>query len=275
MSLNGTSRAVGTEVRFPAVSFGSYAEFAAYREQSRGVLDARYRHERALAVPPGRHVRAGTCAPCLRQARFTVGTEGGERLDDATIVPNFREQLICDCADRLNNRHRALLHFVASALPWVPWRRVLAFGRLSAAETRLCRRLGETAFVPRLMAGEGGAARIAVPDAAFHLVVSLDYLHHVPSLMAAIGELRRVIVPGGMLVFTVPFRWDRPATRSHAAPPGPQALALDSPREVHEIGWDLLEMLHGSGFTRARAHVYWSEELGYLGPFNTIFSAET
>jgi hypothetical protein len=264
-----------TQVRFPAVSFASHAEFVAYCAASRSLLDARYLHERSLALAPGVHAKPGTCAPCLREARFTLSTENGERLENDRVVPNWREQMVCDCEDRLNNRHRAVLHFIESEVTLAPWQRVLAFGRLSDAEMRLCRRLGAPLFVPRLTVRGARPPGLAAPDAGCHLALALDYLHQVPPLPAALAELRRALVPGGVLVFTVPFRWDRPTTRTHADATQDARLPVESPREVHEIGWDILDRLREAGFARSRVHSYWSEELGYLGPFNTIFSAET
>jgi SAM-dependent methyltransferase len=186
------------------------------------------------------------------------------------VVPNWREQLLCDCADRLTNRQRAVLHFVESTITVPSWSRVLALGRLSAAERRLCQRLGAP-----VLAARPTMARLDLPDAACHLAITLDYLHQIRPLAAVLAEARRVLAPGGALVFTVPFRWDRVQTRSHVDPRAVASSPAESPREVHEIGWDILEMLRTAGFARNRVHSYWSEELGYLGPFNTIFSAET
>jgi len=269
-----------TQVRFPAVSFAAQVDFLAWCAASRPLLDGRYLHERSLAVPPGRHSRPGTCAPCLRRTLFEISADHAEKLPDGSvpdgrIVPNWREQLLCDCEDRLSNRHRAVLHFVESALALSSWERVLAFGRLSETDSRLYRRLGATALVPRLAPQRDGPPRLNLADASCHLALSLDGMHRVPPLGTLLAEFRRVLAPGGALVFTVPFRWDRPATRSLPVTASGGAAQVESAREVHEIGWDILERLRGAGFARSRAHVYWSEELGYLGPFNTLFSAET
>jgi SAM-dependent methyltransferase len=119
------------------------------------------------------------------------------------------------------------------------------------------------------------AYRLAAADAAFHLVVSSDYLHRVPPLEAALGEIRRVLVPGGQFVFTVPFRAlaARTVPRLDGLPRMAGLLPGEAGGEVHELGWDILDLLRGAGFTDARAHLTWSDELGYLGPFNMIFSA--
>ncbi len=102
-----------------------------------------------------------------------------------------------------------------------------------------------------------------------------DHLHHVPALDAALGEAARVLCPGGALLFTVPFHADADATASDLArlPRRSGVLPAFSAEPVHRIGWDILERVRGAGFVDCAAHCYWSEELGYLGPFNMIFLA--
>ena len=241
-------------------------------------MDARYLYERSLAVTGETILRDGTCAPCLRPARFTARTAGGEALADGRLVPNWREELTCDCEDRLNNRNRAMLHFLAAVAGLRTWSRVLLFGPPGPADRRIAAMAGgiaRSAPRPRRAAGDAGAGhRLAAADAAFHLAVSSDYLHRVPPLEPALGELRRVLVPGGQLVFTVPFRAlaARTVTRLDGLPRVAGRLPTEAGGEVHELGWDILDLLRAAGFTDARAHIYWSDELGYLGPFNMIVS---
>jgi SAM-dependent methyltransferase len=273
MSETAATRAAATSVRFPAISFASYAEYRAARDVGRVELEQRHQHERSLALPSGEHVRAGSCAPCLRQTQFTVSTAGGAPADDGRISPVWRDQLVCDCPDRLTNRDRAILHF-ASAWPLLPWQRVMAFGRMSSAGAAMCRRLGETLSVRRMLADASSGPRIAARDACCDLLISLDYLQNVPPLPLALAEMRRVLSPGGRLIFTVPFRADRPATLSHIPTAADAQTPVESAREAHEFGWDILDQLRAAGFSRCRAHVYWSVELGYLGASNILFSAE-
>lgn len=47
--------------------------------------------------------------------------------------------------------------------------------------------------------------RLTYPDASFDLVVTSETLEHVPDLDAALAEIRRVLVPGGRHLFTVPI----------------------------------------------------------------------
>ena len=50
----------------------------------------------------------------------------------------------------------------------------------------------------------GSAAAIPAADASFDLVFSNSALEHMPALDTVIGEVARVLKPGGRLVFTVP-----------------------------------------------------------------------
>lgn len=266
--------ASGLHVGFPSASFVSRAEFEEHTRHLRSRLAARDLVERSLASREETIQRDGTCAPCLRRARFTAHTAGGAALPDGQLVPDWRGQLVCDCEDHLDNRNRALLHFLESAAGLRPWSRVLLFGPPAPAFRRIAAAAGNVTSIARGRAGAEGY-RLESADAAFHLAVSSDYLQRVPPLETALAELRRVLVPGGRCVFTVPFR-DRSArtvTRLDGLPLVAGRLPAEAGGEVHELGWDLLDRLRAAGFTDARAHSYWSDELGYLGAGNMIFSA--
>jgi SAM-dependent methyltransferase len=50
----------------------------------------------------------------------------------------------------------------------------------------------------------GDALRLPVPDDAVDIVLCAEVLEHIPDYEAAVGELRRVCRPGGMLAVSVP-----------------------------------------------------------------------
>lgn len=256
--------------RFPARSFISKAEFDEYVRENRDRVDARYRHELEFASTKQEISWPGTCAPCLRPTTYTSRTKGGERLPDGRVLPNWREELACDCEDRINARGRAMLHFAESVAGLLPAMRVLAFG----PSTPVSRRIGQTATLihrTRMLVA-GGAYRLDLPDACVQLALAPDYLNHVPPLDAALAELRRVLARGGQLVFTVPFRVDLAGTisRTDDLPRVNGLLPTYYGASIHDIGWDVLSRLRKAGFAGASAYCYWSEELGYLGPFNMI-----
>ncbi len=258
---------------FPAISFASKAEFDEHLRENRDFVDARYRYELSLASTEPEIIGAGTCGPCLRVTDYTSRTAGGERLPDGRILPNWREELACACEDRINARGRATLHFAESVAGLLPAMRVLAFGPPTQVSRRLARQ-AKLVHRPRMLAA-GGAHRLDLPDASVQLAVCSDHLHHVPPLDTVLAELRRVLIRGGQLVVTVPFRVDLATTvsRIEALPRLNGLLPAHHGAAVHEIGWDMLARLRQAGFASALAHAYWSEELGYLGPFNVILAA--
>jgi SAM-dependent methyltransferase len=75
---------------------------------------------------------------------------------------------------------------------------------------------------------QGSALDIPWPDGSFDIVFSHGVLHHVPDILGAQGEIRRVLRPGGMLVamlyarrslnYQVSIRWLRRAAVAAAYP---------------------------------------------------------
>ena len=71
--------------------------------------------------------------------------------------------------------------------------------------------------------------RLSFAGASFDLVVSNDVLEHVAEPAAALGELYRVLRPGGELIFSVPFWIDREATVRRAERAGGEVRHLLPP----------------------------------------------
>jgi SAM-dependent methyltransferase len=178
----------------------------------------------ALARRAG--VTVGLCLVCGRPGRFRITSD------------NLREDVVCEHRHSFN-RQRQLAYVLLrervgpaglarglSTLP--PGTRVWNLEAGRALHERLAAHLG-TAYLGTEFLGVGlpsGATRGGImhvdvqrthfPDASFDVVLSSDVLEHVPDVAAAISETMRVLRPGGVHVFTVPFYEHRFTTERRA-----------------------------------------------------------
>ena len=231
---------------FPCQVFRSRDEYALHAEDGASVRTNRWLFEQSLASSSETLTLQGTCGICLCQTRFTSTTRGGE-VTAAGHVPNWREAMVCDCTQPLTNRERSLLHYLLAYGLLQPWMRVLAFGDLGGLYRPLRSMSGELMVHPVLVRPQ---SRLPV-----HLVVSSEQLNASNAGPDTFAEVAGFLVPGGHFVFTAPF--------------DPASLAPDDMR----ISWSVLKTLKSVGFSDAKVSTFWSEEFGYLGLFNFIFSA--
>ncbi len=104
-------------------------------------------------------------------------------------------------------------------------------------------------------------AHLSYPDESFDLIVTSETLEHVLDLDTVLGEIHRVLVPGGLHIFTVPVVWERPVTRVRARTVDGEIRHLLAPSYhgradatsadllvTHEFGADLPNILRARGF---------------------------
>lgn len=254
----------GGSLRFPGERFVSQAAFDAFRQVDQDLLDSRYAYEQD-ATQPELSPHLGTCGPCLAPTRF----------ETAGHPPAWRDGQVCACPDRLGHRARALLHLLESEAGLDAWSRIMLLGAHCPIDARLAIGRPAPERHARLSALPHGLA-LEARDRGFTHVLAWDYLQRVPLLDLLLREVRRVLAPGGVFVFTLPFHYRAGVTvsRLDQIPRRSGILPAEFGGDVHDIGWDILDRLHQAGFARARAHHYWSRELGYLGAFNFLFTAE-
>jgi hypothetical protein len=107
------------------------------------------------------------------------------------------------------------------------------------------------------------------------MVLAADVLPHVIPLREALAAVAEALAPGGIFVFSAPFDVESSETISFLTDEdgAEGAKPVFSAHPVHRLGWDLIPLLHSCGFSSAVGHCYWSEEFGYLGPYNMVFVA--
>jgi hypothetical protein len=241
---------------FRTVEFRERAEFEEYSKASEGLRGDRWLYEQSLATLEDAVRLPGTCGLCLTETVFTASTRGGESAAGGR-VPNWREELVCDCRQRLSNRHRAVMHYLLAAELLHPWTRVLGLGDLGALLPLI------KSHAQHLSCWSGAIdelpAKKAAPDRGHHLVISMEQLHAGCVRPDVLSALASQLLDGGRLIFTTPFDVNSDGSNPDSS--------------VGPIGWAMLPSLRQHGFSDAKACMYWSEEFGYLGPFNFIFEA--
>lgn len=195
-----------------------------------------------------------------------IGTE------EITVMgADYREHLL---ARGLNPRCRAVLELIA-AEPW--YRRPTA--TIYAAEAVTPFALALRGRFPRFVGSEyasNEAAREALfpipfqdlgkltfPPDRFDCVVTNDCLEHVPDIGICLGEMRRVLRRGGVMLSTFPFTFvydsavkarlvggeiehlDEPEYHGNPAEPKARSLVFEIP------GWNILDRARQAGFSRA------------------------
>ena len=101
--------------------------------------------------------------------------------------------------------------------------------------------------------------RLTYPDASFDLVLTSETLEHVPNLEAALAEVRRVLIPGGRHIFTIPQLPDVPKTFARAIVLPDGSIENRAPRICHpggdvgypvftEFGADVQDVFERAGF---------------------------
>jgi len=259
--------------------------------------------ERAIATRHRRDTRftlQGICRVDHAVVDFLVDRQWGARqLEDGVWLPNWRERLDCPVCG-LNNRQRAIAAAVLDEL-----------GRRTAAGTVLYmmeqvtpmyrvvseRAAGVTVHGSEYVGPEhpGGqtvrgvrhedAEALSFAPASIDVLVSNEVFEHVPHPNQALAECARVLKPGGVMLFTVPFHTDKLHNAARAELVNGTVRHLAEP-EYHgnpfasggslvftDFGWEMLDVARAAGFRDCVALAYWSLEYGHLGSNNLYFAA--
>jgi SAM-dependent methyltransferase len=236
----------------------------------------------------------GSCWPCGASVAFEVG-RGLVGLGVPAGHPNWRETLRCPQC-RMNNRRRATCRFLAmltagldapdiylmeATTPVVPWVRALVTAGTVATSEYVADL--EPSSIPEGVRHED-VHRLTWDSESFDIVVSSDVLEHVERPDLALGELRRVLRPGGTLILNVPFKPHLDGVHQRAAVVDGELVHLDRPiyhghplREsgslvFTDFGWGLVDRLR-QVFADVGVVRYWSERFGHFGGSLWVFVA--
>lgn len=198
---------------------------------------------------------------CLRCAASAVHLQLGAAL--RSVVPDLAERDVCELSAqgplveflRRHARSLALSEYFADA-PTGSWR-----GAVRCEDVQ----------------------RLTYADASFDLVTHSEVLEHVPDDARAMRELRRVLRPGGIMLFTVPLHggeWTVQRARLHAGTiehlcaPVYHADPLRRDTGIlafRDYGRDLLDQLRAAGFAEARL-IRAGGALPWLAPRDVVFA---
>lgn len=209
---------------------------------------------------------------------------------------NWRERCICPVTN-LNNRLRASLHFLDMELAPYPCDAIF----LSEQVTPLYDHLKK--LYPHLIGSEFLGANVepgqidsrgvrhenltalSFPDCTLDYVLSFDCFEHFPDFLQAFRECARVLKPRGKMMWSVPFAVTQKRNTIRAVIEG-GAIRHIHPPEFHgdplsaegclcyqHFGWEMLEQVCDSGFSKTYATMYESHHFGYIGEGQLLFVA--
>jgi hypothetical protein len=211
---------------------------------------------------------AGRCPICGRATLFVW------------LDPNPREGLACPIC-RSAARHRLVARVLLDrwherslrAVRSVPEPLYIAdvHGPLASGLRHVRDQISWSDLVPGVPLGDplpgGGSCQnleqLTFDDASFDVVITEDVLEHVRHADRAFQDIYRVLRPGGVHIFTVPFFFDRP-TLTRVDTSGEEDVLLMEPEwhgdsirgnilAYRTFGYDMFEMLSDAGFmTTAR-----------------------
>lgn len=275
------------------------------------ILDQRtYRHQAAFqkdfaAQWPDleRQVRTSLRLMALNGIRDPLTDAPIAAADLQVVGPNFRESLQ---HDGLVSRQRAVLLLLrqlieAGQLPLLESLRLYCPEAITLFAQRLRGLVAHyqgSEYLPdpqdprRQQVHHDDLCALSFADASFDAVICNEILEHVYDLPAALRSMRRVLVPGGALLGTVPFAYGQAASTVKAVHRGrgqePQLLTAPEfhgdpvqPGQgslVYRIpGWEFLDQLRDAGFEDPRIEAIHSPTYGVLGaeiPWILVFMAQ-
>lgn len=208
--------AVFEDIRKNASPLGIFHEELQPGKSSRfdDKLDQSVRRE-AIA----RRSLSGFCTVSATNTAFTISSDNlrEDLIAASSASINRQRQLVCVLSMALFGHPNATLGTIVNHI-WTRNMRVYMAEANSVLSNFFANRLGPNSFVcseyygPDRRSGEviGGVLhqdlqRTSFADAAFDVVITNDVFEHIPDAIIAEKEVMRILKPGGVYCFTVPF----------------------------------------------------------------------
>ncbi len=274
--------------------FRSLPEYSAQYARLTQTRASRSAHESEAEQPrggPSFTVR-GYSYPARLTVDFVVrrASRAGERT-------NWRETASCPVTG-LNSRLRASVHLLDCELGLCPDDRLYLPEQSTPLyryfRSKHCDLIGSEYLGPKGLGEEDSArglrnedlTQLTLADESVDVVGCFECLEHIPRDGDAMGEMFRVLRPGGRLLVSVPFVANRAETLLRAEVDSTGSIVHHEPPEYHgdplsssgclcfrHYGWDLVSRLRGAGFKDAYGVSYWSDAFCYYGAHQIMFVA--
>jgi len=269
------------------------AEYRSHREVMKKIYSDRRAFESGLAPAGKQHFTySGFSYPAGRSVDFAVDFQ----YSDGQSI-NWRERLVCPLTG-LSNRLRASIHLADSELGMLTHEAVYITEQVTPLYKFLKNRhpnlTGSEFLGSRLPRGRSDRKGVrnedltclTFPDSSFDVVLSFECLEHIPDFSTGVGEMARVLKPGGRLMWSVPFAAGQEQNLRRASIGADGNIVHHEPPEYHgdpnssdgclcftHFGWEMLEQVRAAGFAEAYALTYWSDAFAYLGVEQIVFVA--
>ncbi|HEX3446505.1 MAG TPA: methyltransferase domain-containing protein [Chthoniobacterales bacterium] len=283
----------------PLLRSHSREDFQAARELNHSTIEKRQQVEVESIVSNQPFKLPGYCSLCRAPSYFEVGQMySSKTLPNGLVIPDWREQLNCLSCGMIN-RVRAALHILEQE--YSPSEGSSIY--LTEYSTNNYRYLaskyenvvGSEYLSSKDISGEAingirheDVQALSFPDHSFDYILCFDVLQHVPDAQRALSEFCRCLVPGGMLLLTVPFSYTnyddivcavpkQAGTNVHQLEPEYDGNFVNLEAGsfwLRYFGWSVLDRLIRTGFDDVAVLSYWSKPLMFLGDPQMVIAAK-
>jgi MoaA/NifB/PqqE/SkfB family radical SAM enzyme/SAM-dependent methyltransferase len=230
----------------------------------------------------------GMCAVCGKVSTFTSDFMFAGPDSTGRVLPAWRERQICSC--RLNCRQRSCFQILKDSLVLTASSKIYCTEQQTDLYHQIRKAFPQTTgsefYGDRFPLGTTNSegvrnediTRLTFADESFDCVFSLDVMEHVPDYRGGFREMARCLKPGGRLLLTAPFHFDKDTTTVRASVNADGSITHHLPAVYHgnpidpkgslcfnDFGWDILEDLRQAGFGDATLFLFTAPHLGYIG----------